>query len=419
MTPDNANKDRLHRLLGPPALSRLRERLRRRLERGRSLGGTLTLTDASADERRAIESLLGRRPGTGRNLTVDLDALDAMLQRSAAAPDLASAVEALTGPVVDRRAAEQRDAEAWAALWQQAEPAAQARDLGVWLAGVRADGLLRRLAGDAETAAALLHQVWHVADALPAGGLALSTFAARQVGDAHGLDPGRPLATLVRRVLTARYPDVGEDSDDAHTLWAAAGVRIGGGLTSRVAVLNLPASPDTATGRSLASLNARAEPAWLTLRQLLDDAPAWSVAGACIHVCENIAVVAEAADRLGAAAAPLVATDGQPSGATVVLLRALRAAGAQLAYHGDFDWGGVHIGNRVIGDLGARPWRFDAAAYRAALAKHAGRDLEGRPAEARWDSDLAPAMRYHARALDEERLIATLVADLDPTRAAP
>ena len=48
------------------------------------------------------------------------------------------------------------------------------------------------------------------------------------------------------------------------------------------------------------------------------------------------------------------------------LLRMLAEAGCELRYHGDFDWGGIRIGNVIFGRLRARPWRFDTADYRAA-----------------------------------------------------
>lgn len=412
MDRDRFDRQRLQRLLGTPELGRLVTRLRRRLERGRPLTGELRLAQASAEERRAIEGLLGRAPGRGATVGVDLEALAHVLRGAGAARDLASAVEGLIGPVTDRNVAATRHATAWSELWTREAPAAEKRGLKGYLEDLRSSGLLRRLAGDAQSAGALLDGVWRIVDVLPADGLTLSTLAARHVGDAHGLDTGRPLATLVRRAILTRYPEVVADSDDANGLWAAVGVRVGGGLRSCVAVFNLPVEPSTATGRALAALTARAEPAWLTLRQLLDDAPAWAVAGRPVFVCENVAVVAEAADRLGARSQPLVATDGQASGAAVTLLRQLRAAAGALRYHGDFDWGGVHIGNRVIGELGAAPWRFDARAYVDALDRHGGRPLTGRPAEARWDADLTRAMQSHGQAIDEERVIDDLLADL-------
>jgi hypothetical protein len=46
-----------------------------------------------------------------------------------------------------------------------------------------------------------------------------------------------------------------------------------------------------------------------------------------------------------------------------LLLRALRAAGARLLHHGDFDWGGIRIGNVLHRQLSVEPWRFDTEAY--------------------------------------------------------
>jgi hypothetical protein len=56
-------------------------------------------------------------------------------------------------------------------------------------------------------------------------------------------------------------------------------------------------------------------------------------------------------------------TNGQPGAATMLLLRALRAAGARLVHHGDFDWAGIRIGNVLHRQLSVEPWRFDTEAY--------------------------------------------------------
>ncbi len=89
-----------------------------------------------------------------------------------------------------------------------------------------------------------------------------------------------------------------------------------------------------------------------------------------MSICENPVVTAEAADRLGAAAAPLVCVGGQPGVAAMTLLRNLAENGAKLRYHGDFDWGGLRIGNVVFGRLPVVPWRFDTAAYGERSHRH-------------------------------------------------
>ena len=42
-------------------------------------------------------------------------------------------------------------------------------------------------------------------------------------------------------------------------------------------------------------------------------------------------------------------------------------AGAELRYHGDFDWAGVAMANRLIAEVGVVPWRMGADDYTGAL----------------------------------------------------
>src|SRR5882762_3906282 len=92
---------RLQATLGSPALGRLREALRRRLELGRELVGHLTLRDATPAERQACDDLFARRPTQGRSLMIDLDELATLLREAGVASDLAVAVETLTGAVAN------------------------------------------------------------------------------------------------------------------------------------------------------------------------------------------------------------------------------------------------------------------------------------------------------------------------------
>src|SRR5207247_2239678 len=97
---------RLERLLGGEDLAWLVGRVRKRMERGESLDTSVTLTDATVAQRAAIQRLLGRPPLPGRAVTVSLAAVRRLLRHSGACPDgLEAAIIALTGDVVDRRAA--------------------------------------------------------------------------------------------------------------------------------------------------------------------------------------------------------------------------------------------------------------------------------------------------------------------------
>jgi uncharacterized protein (TIGR02679 family) len=83
-----------------------------------------------------------------------------------------------------------------------------------------------------------------------------------------------------------------------------------------------------------------------------------------------------------------------------------------LRYHGDFDWGGLRIANVLFGRLPCTPWRYETTAYRAAVEAGPGRALTSMPVEASWDAHLGTAMREIGRAVEEERVVDELVADL-------
>lgn len=401
--------ERLRDLLDRPETARLLDALVRRLERG-IVGGTLRLADPTEAERRAVEQILGRAPGRGRELGVPVDALELVLQRGRLAPDLRSALVALRGPLRDLVGERRRSAERWGGLF--AELRGRPSPVAGWVDGLGATGLLKRLAeGDPEQAKALMDRAFAVLERLPAPGLSLSRLAAETLGDAHGLDPGQPVGTLVRRALGLRQgSEPTESGEGDQELWAGAGVLLGGGITSLALVLNLPAAGASPTERLLQIARVAGDPCYLTLRQLVRDQPRWDCGGAAIHVCENPALVAEAATRLGPDAAPLVCTRGQPSAAVGILLRQLAGAGARLGYHGDFDWPGIRIANGVIARYGALPWRLSAEDYLAAA--RTGKPLIGEPVEPAWAPGLAAAMRARGEAVEEECLVETLLGDL-------
>ncbi len=140
-----------------------------------------------------------------------------------------------------------------------------------------------------------------------------------------------------------------------------------------------------------------------------------------VFLCENPSVVEEAAAGLGPTCPPLVCVEGRPSVASTRLLTALRARGAELHYHGDFDWAGLQIAADVIGE-GAAPWRFGTTDYRAALATDHPQlpRLGERPPmlSAGWDSQLVTAMDDGGRAIEEEHVLGVLIADLTAYAAA-
>ena len=435
-----ATDARLQRLLGGDALAALRQRLRRHFERtlAGAPPGVLRLGALSPREHAALAVLTGRPPHVASSMQIDLAGIDAAFQRSGIAPSLRAALEQLDGPIVHRATARAVAHSRWSLVAAGCLHAG----LTTWLQIPSGLGLLKRLARqDADVAARLCERADAVLSQLPAAGLPRSQLAAQTLGDAHALDTGQPTATLVLAAWRQRRGSAGLDdpADAADTtdpadpagpadpadptdpaapsaalpdtrardVWASAGVLVNE-LARPALFLNLP----VAHGQRL--LATPGEPGYASLRRLLRLAPIWAVAGVDVHVCENPNLLAIAADRLGAQCAPLVCTEGMPAAAQRILLAQLVSAGGRLTYHGDFDWPGVHIANHVMRIHGAMPWRFDAAAYEAAVADAArpGHRLAGAPVAASWDAALAPAMQAHGLAIAEESLAADLLQDL-------
>ncbi|GAA3121538.1 TIGR02679 family protein [Streptosporangium carneum] len=409
--------ERLERLLGGPETSWLVERVRRRLERGRSPSGPVTLSAATAEQRRAIERLLGRRAGIGSSLSVSLDEVDRVLRSSGACPEgLAAAVVLLRGPV---RNLEQENAlrdEAWREAFAELDAVLAHRpELSGWRSWLEVTGLVRRSAGDPDEARILLDKMAVLLPQLPHPSIPIGRLAAEIYRDAHALDEGKPLAALAlsaARSLSG-LPYAGDGTADARRkAWAAVGVHLDD-LSSYVLCLGLPGDDDTPTGRMLVAAQAAGEPCLLTLRQLhRHESP---IRAGLVRICENPVVVAAAADEFGPRCPPVVCTRGRPSAAVWRLLDLLAAGGSEFAYHGDFDWGGIGIANAVRERVGWRPWRYDALAYEAAISSAralSATPLSGRPHATPWDSELSAAMARRAVRVEEEMVLGELLTDL-------
>jgi uncharacterized protein (TIGR02679 family) len=388
--------------LTDPALTRIWRILRARLEdRGLRPAGRLMLTGLSRAERHAASSLVGR-PVTGTRLTLDLAALDAALAVRSGMGGLVAVLEVVTdGPLRDRPAHRVEQAAVRAAPMQAARdllPDAPWRE--EWLDGIRRCGLLARATDPMAaiaTAAAVLDQ-------LNSGPVATSRteLAAALASGAHGLDDGTTAAQLILRGLAVQAGEAVPTTPAARrALWERFGVRIDAVSTTCLTLALRATGGGVATRLDLAA--AHGDPIHLTswdLRRCTLAVPR------SVLVCENPRVLEAIAERHGGQV-PVVCTSGQP---TLVVLDVLRAlAGAEMRYHGDFDWPGVTIANRLITEVGVMPWRMGAEDYVAALTP--GRlPLTGASVEPAWDADLGAAMRHHGVAVHEEAVLETLLA---------
>jgi len=412
----------LYRLLGGSDLAPVRKQLRNRFERAKpgAPPTSVRLNKLTREAHVALCQVTGRRSPMARSITLDVTELDTLLQQAGLADSLCDALEQLDGPIVAQARMRQALQEQWGELVASAQAGGLLR---TWLDGAP-DALsrLKRLGRTPERAAQLLSAADAVLRQLPAQGQPRSQLAANVLGDAHALDTGRPVASLV--LMAWRYnernrPIDGADDTESEPIdpaateerqrdiWARAGILVNE-LARPALLLNLPVmQPAQAHWQ-------RGEPAYLSLRQLLRAPPLWAVAGQSVFVCENPNFLAIAADRLGIHCPPLVCTDGMPSAAQRTLLAQLQKSGARLHYHGDFDWPGIGIANFVIRTWQAAPWRLTASDYETAARAsfHARHSLGAISVAATWDMLLTPTMQEHGIAIAEEAVADTLLADL-------
>ncbi|WP_128802517.1 MULTISPECIES: TIGR02679 family protein [unclassified Streptomyces] len=405
-----------------PGLTRLWQGARKRLEsNGVQATGSLRLTAMNAQERNDLSLLLGK-PLTGAAVTVRLDMLDARLRASAAGLGLRQTLEELGPPLTDRRAARAdvaaRREQVWSSLASSLDtsPLAAQEWPRQWYDLLRRTGVPKGVTPEA--AIWTLQQAVRILTTLlgPERGSTLGRgeLAAMATGSAHGLDDGTWLARLVQRgVALAHGTEFPDDAAGRRALWRLVSVTPDE-VSSTVLTYGLRPDGEGWRERALRERADHHAEVHVTPRDL-HDLRLQLPAGTLIHICENPRVVEAAADA--ACVQPLVCTSGSAATVVFTLLDALAATGCRFAYHGDFDWPGIALANRVIRRYEARPWRMGTADYEHLAARSQAEDipqlaLDGQPVDAGWDSDLAPAMTALGVALHEEATLDLLVADL-------
>ncbi|MEQ7129363.1 TIGR02679 domain-containing protein [Actinopolymorpha sp. B11F2] len=324
---------------------------RRRIEGGSAMTAGTLRVELDAGERPEVGQLLGtswltRGRGVGAKTLVDAVA--------SAGGDLVDLLTAVGGPLRDlpteradaRDAAAAERAAAYESLIAVDVPAEAAKN---WLAR---RGLPRAGSGGIAELARKVAAVWiH----LPTGGetTLLSVLANQALDTPHDLDRGSRVATAVLQLAAGDDGAVLGSAESWRTAWENLGV-VCDPVSSRVLVLNLHLVGDAAAARLSGAV--RGEPVWLTWRSL---SGAFESIDAEAYVCENPAVVIEAADQLGERSRPLICTNGRPSGATRRLLTRLAASGTRLHLRADDDPTGQEIVSSLRATLpNSDYWRY-------------------------------------------------------------
>lgn len=396
--------------IGRPQLERLWEAARRRLERN---GLAITpspvhLPDLTDDEVSAICGLLARRRPPGNAIRVRLDDVDTALRGAGFDLGLIAVLEAISGPLEDRRAERRLAEDARSTLWSTADAhdASVSDEVRAWVESLRRRGRMARLGVDDPTvvlsqALTVIGWLLESRDREQREPLPLSVVAASTCGDAHALDPDTPLGTLVSDAVRALA-----SADDLRRAWMGFGVQLDR-VNSSTLTFMLPGEP----GSMAAGAASSGQPLRVTHRMLEEGFGLDLSALGHVWVCENPAIVSLAADRLGTNCPPLLCLDGMPSSVVSALLRLIRSAGATLSVHTDFDYGGIAICSHVLVRHEAEPWRMGAEDYLAALDGPTT-PLTQTIAATPWSPSLADAMNLHHRSIHEEALHPTLLADL-------
>jgi uncharacterized protein (TIGR02679 family) len=407
------------RQFAAPEYQRLLAAARRSLERtGGALDGSVSISSPDEAERKAIIGITGQyRDAGATRLTVRLADLDAAVREASGPGRRIGLADLLAGraggPLRDRPAERERRLAGVLAAMGEAEASHLSlfEWFGDWLAGLRADGTLTRLANAGGTD--VVRNAVRVLEAIDgrSSPVLLQALAAEVTGDTKALNHGTVLSTLVLRALALRLGAARPSSaEDRRDLWDEFDVIVDD-LASRVLVLGLPAFGD-GLGDWLSGAACLGVPFYATLQQLVS-MPV-EVMAPVVYVCENPAVLRAACGSPGSLSLPLICTEGRPSTAFHRLASAVVAGGGQLRYHGDFDWPGVSIAASVMARHGAVPWRFGAPDYLAGVRAASGErvSLSGPPLPTPWDPSLTLVMAETGQVVYEESVTDALLSDL-------
>jgi uncharacterized protein (TIGR02679 family) len=392
--------------VGLPALHPLWAAAAAALRRsGRRLPRRFTVTGLDTEARHEIGALLERRI-TDPTVSVDAEALDSTL-RARCGQGLLGVVEAVVGPVPDNA---QLTADRAAAREEPVQAALLAAGLTeeawalAWAVGVRRLVLRHRLSGSALTCA--LRAALRVL-ALEGAPLSRVQLAAEVYGDAHALDPGSVRESLVLRALAAaRGEPAPSTTSERRSFWATVG--ISPDLVSS-SCLCLGLAPEDGSPLSARLAAAGGDPLHVTAWDLQRSGPVWLTATPVL-VCENPRVLEAVAQEYRGTVA-VVCTSGNPGLVTVEVLRRLRRGGATLRYHGDFDWPGIAITNRLVEQVHVQPWLMTASDYSAGATRTA-LALDGPPVLPCWDAELGARMHESGVAVHEEVVLDAILAAL-------
>jgi uncharacterized protein (TIGR02679 family) len=383
-----------------------------------------TLPPEAAD---CYADLLGQRARPVGRTRVNLGRVDEALRARPTGLSLIALLEALGGPLENRRERRADTRTALANVWMsvRGHPAFMKHpELLAWLGDEKA--LSSRLPGDAQRRLEVLKAALDVTEALPATGIGRSRLSWQVLRDTKALsvtaDDQHRRACVLRAVAALAGQAIPAGPAAERELWEAVGVSVDP-LSSRVLIAGFRPGGHTAVPHSLQLKTSASLASVVTLA----DVDAWVSSGlfglpAQVFICENPEVTVAALSEFGASCPALICTEGRPHLAAVRLISALIDAGVSASMHADFDWDGLSIVGAIT-QQGAEPWRMSAQDYAAAATAAAAHDrplpkLTGSAVPTRWSPELQHAMLKRKVEVHEEDegVLTTLLCDLSEAR---
>jgi uncharacterized protein (TIGR02679 family) len=392
-----------------PSLTSLWIRVRVRFEKaGLAAQGNVGVPLDTRAERQAAGDLLGRSV-TRTSVRIDLAELDARLRERSGVGGLEAVLTLLGERPQNRAALRAAQEHSWQRTLAVATELIGLPWVEEWVAGLRRSRLLS--GEDAESlvrdASTVLHELTQPGENRTQSRVEL---AARVLGNAHALDRDRPVHQAVLRGLSAAHcVPVPTSAREREELWSSSGVEPD--LLSRTCLVwNLPLQGDSALARRLRLARETDDPVHVTEWDLRRTERFVIEGESRVLVCENPRVL-EAMAGLPIRGWSAVCVSGEPNLVVDRVLSGLLECGADLRYHGDFDWPGVAIANRAVGRYGVTPWQMSAEDYVGAVRRD-GPALQGGAVEPLWDAELGAAMRSHGHAVHEESVLPALLGSL-------
>jgi uncharacterized protein (TIGR02679 family) len=375
----------------------------------------ITVRGLDDDQRSSVADLLGRDRLPGPTARIALHTLLGALALTGV-EELRTVVEALAGPLGDRRAYRDQRRERRTQLWAWCTEQAEGVPLLTCTEGVaRWMDLLRQagVRGGEHGEVAYRHRIGHAMAVLRGLPLhtpnSLAAFADDRLADPHALDRGSLVEGLVLDALAiALGQPRPRDAEAVRQLWERVGL-VPDPLSSTVTVLGLRPSGGDVLADWLRHCADRSEPTVVTLSQLRRWPLAPLQASEVTYVVENPSVLSHAAAEKWMGS-PVICSSGRPTIAVVTLIRQLGARGSTCRQHADFDPTGLGITAWMAERAGTVPWLMTADAYGGAIAVKRQRvPLESAVPDTVWDPALGPAMRAAGVAVYEEELRLTLL----------